>query len=122
MPYSFMDWCDVLYKDTPHDHSHRQPAVDGVADDKVHVKRTGDIEEHDCRDVPEGQFIMQPEIPVDRDVADEVDDAGTVSAMSYDADSKVIGNIIQGGHNNPCRIDAQETTLEEVAQGRSSRP
>ena len=63
MSYSLMYRGDILYQDAPHDHHHRQPAVDRMALDEFHVGRGKEIEHHRSRDVPEVELIMQPEPP-----------------------------------------------------------
>lgn len=66
---------------------------------------------HDGRDVPEGQFIISPEVPVDGELSDQVD---PVAGKSW--------NVIQAGDDQPCWIDADETPPVEPLDMRRLHP
>ena len=115
MAYGMVDGSDILHKDAPHDHDHRQPAIDGVALDKLHVAWCKEIEHHGGGNVPEVQLVVKPEIPVDADVAHEVDPCPEVSSLKT-------RNVEQAGYDEPGGIDAQITAHEEVAHVRILGP
>ena len=70
--HRLVDGRDILHEDAPHDHHDRQPSVDGVPDDEAQIGWREEVEHHRGGDIPEGQFVVDPEVPVDGDVADEV--------------------------------------------------
>ena len=106
---------DILYQDAPHDHHHRQPPVDRVALDEFHIGRGKEIEHHCGRDVPEVEFIVQPEPPVDGYLAKEIDPVPcTASLESWD--------IEEAGDDEPGWVDAQIAADEEMLGRRILRP
>ena len=115
MSYSLMYRGDILYQDAPHDHHHRQPAVDRMALDEFHVGRGKEIEHHRSRDVPEVELIMQPEPPVDGYLAKEIDPVPGASALER-------RDIEEAGYDEPGRVDAQITTDEEMLDRRILHP
>ena len=62
-----------LHHYAPHHHKQRQPAIGGVAHDEAHIPWRDEVEQHDGWHVPERQLVVQPEVPVDGDVAEQVD-------------------------------------------------
>lgn len=106
---------DILYQDAPHDHHHRQPAVDRMALDEFHVGRGKEIEHHRSRDVPEIELIMQPEPPVYGYFAKEIDPVPGASALER-------RDIEEAGYDEPGRVDAQITADEEMLGRRILHP
>ena len=115
MSYSLMYRGDILYQDAPHDHHHRQPAVDRMALDEFHVGRGKEIEHHRSRDVPEVELIMQPEPPVYGYFAKEIDPVPGASALER-------RDIEEAGYDEPGRVDAQITADEEMLGRRILHP
>ena len=113
--YSLMYWGDILYQDAPHNHHHRQPAVDRMAPDEFHVGRGKEIEHHRSRDVPEVELIMQPEPPVDGYLSKEIDPVPGASALER-------RDIEEAGYDEPGRVDAQITADEEMLGRRILHP
>lgn len=104
---------DVLHEDAPHDHDHHEPFVYRMAADEFHVRRCEDIQHHGGRDVPEGAFVTNPEVPVDEDVAE---------CLPYPSerwceavDGEVAGYVVEAGYDEPCGIDADEASPVEAA-------
>ena len=115
MTYSLMNRCDVLHQDAPHDHHHRQPFVDGVALDEFHIGWGEEIEHHGGWDVPEGKLVVSPEIPVDGNLAYQVDPRLEVSSLES-------GDVVETGDDKPCRVDTQVTADEEMLGRRILHP
>ena len=115
MAYSLMNRCDVLHQDAPHNHHHRQPFVDGVALDEFHIGWGEEIEHHGGWDVPEGKLVVSPEIPVDGNLAYQVDPRLEVSSPES-------GNVVETGDDEPRRVDTQVTADEEMLGRRILHP
>ena len=49
--YSLMYRGDILYQDAPHDHHHRQPAVDRIC--LLYTSMEGSIHQEECQGEPE---------------------------------------------------------------------
>ena len=100
-----------LHHDTPHHHEHRQPSEYRSVADELHVKRRGYVERHDCRYVPERQFVVHPEVEVYGDVAYQVAHAAAVTSASEE-----VGHVEKARHDEPCREYAGEASGVESAQ------
>ena len=81
MSYGLMDRGDILYEDAPHHHHHWQPMVDGMSFDEFHIGWGEEVEHHCGRDIPEVEFVMQPETPVDGNLSEEVDPSPDISTL-----------------------------------------
>ena len=105
-----MDGGDILHEDAPHDHHDGQPAVDGMPDDEAQIGWREEVEHHRGGDIPEGQFVVEPEVPVDGDVAYEVDNAAREATRP-----KIVGQIERCSNDKPCGHYAQQATAVEAA-------
>ena len=115
VPHSLMNRRDILHENAPHNHDNGEPTVNGMSADKLHVSRCKAIQHHDCRDIPERKFIVEPEAPVDSDVTNQVEPCHEVAAMKA-------RNVVEAGHNQPCGIDAQIAFGEEMSGRRLLHP
>ena len=106
VPHGLVQRTYPLHQHAPEYHQHRQPAIDGMAPDQSHVGRCPEVEHHDGGDVPEGQFVVQPEVPVDGDVAYQVDEAALRRIEA--------GYVVEGCHQEPGGIDAQQAPFVEL--------
>ena len=89
MTDSFMNRHHPLHHHAPDDHAQGQPAVDRMTLDELHIGWSEGVEHHNGRNVPEGELIMEPEIPVYGDVKDEVHPTVAIEA----------GYIVEAGHD-----------------------
>ena len=101
-----MDRGDILYEDAPHHHHHWQPTVDGMSLDEFHIARSEEVEHHRGWDIPEVEFVMQPEPPVDGNLSEEVDPSPGISSVET-------GDVEEAGDDEPSGIDAEVATDEE---------
>lgn len=108
MSHSVMDWRHPLHQNTPHNHDDRKPAINRMAPDQLHIRRCKKVKHHGSGNIPERKFVVKPEVPVDGDVASEVNPRHEATAMEA-------RNIIQTGYDNPRRVYAEITTAEEPA-------
>ena len=99
----------ILHGHAPHHHQHRQPAIGRPRCDEPHVPRCDQIERQRGRNIPEGQFVVQPEIPVDGDIANQVDKTRRETLRS-----QPVSEVKGSGHHHPCRHDAQQSPAVEV--------
>ena len=99
-----------LHHDTPHHHQQRQPSVDGATLHKAHIPWRHEIESHDGWYVPERKLVVKPEVPVDGDVAYEVDNAAREATRP-----KIVGQIERCSNDKPCGHYAQQATAVEAA-------
>lgn len=106
-----------LHHDAPHNHEQRQPTIHGPSRDELHVSWCEGVKHHYGWHIPEGQLIMQPEVPVDEDVAKHVDYAVAVASVV-----EIVGHIIEACHQQPHGVDAQVTAFEEMCERRILRP
>jgi hypothetical protein len=67
--YGLVDGDYPLHHDAPNDGYQRCPPIERVLDDEFHVEWRNGIEHHDGWYVPEMQFAIEPEIPIDEDVS-----------------------------------------------------
>ena len=110
-----VDRRNVLHEDAPHNHHHGQPSIYGVALDEFHIAWGEEIEHHRGWDVPEVEFIVQPETPVDGNLAKEIHPVPCASAVET-------RNIEKAGDDEPRRIDAQVSADEKMLDGRILHP
>lgn len=68
VPYSLIDRCHPLHHHAPYDCHHGQPTIERILLDEFHVKGSDGVEHHDGRDIPEMEFTIEPEVPIDKDV------------------------------------------------------
>ena len=106
-----------LHHYAPHHHKQRQPAIGGVASDEAHIPWRDEVEQHDGWHVPERQLVVQPEVPVDGYVADQVD-----HVLREPLRSEVVGQVERRGADEPCGQYADESAAVEVAHRRRLCP
>ncbi len=84
-----------------------------MALDEFHIGRGKEIEHHRGWDVPEVELVVQPETPVDGDLAQEIDPVPcTASLESWD--------IEEAGDDEPGWVDAQIAADEEMLGSKDS--
>ena len=98
MAHSLMYWHHPLHDDTPADHQHGQPAEYGMPRYELHIERCPEVEHHDGWHIPERQFVVQPEAPVDGDIQEQVE---VVASLKVEA-----LQIVDRRHYEPCREEA----------------
>jgi len=87
---------------------HGQPAVERGAPDEPHVERCEGVEEEDGGNEPEVEFEPLPEAPVDEHLEHGV-------ARAY-LSVEAFRDIVDGGDDEPCGIDAAVAPHVEMAQ------
>ena len=102
-----MNGRDILNKHAPQNHHHGQPPINRVSADEHHVERGQRIEHHRGRNIPKREFVVQPKVPVEGDVAHEVEPHPGVASMKP-------RNVVKASDNEPRGIDAQIATQEEM--------
>ena len=126
MPHGIVYGRDILHDDTPHERRDDKPAVGWQAAYERHVGRGEDVEHHRGGDVPEGQLVVQPEVPVHQDIAYEVRPfCRAVAVVCHEA-----RDVEGGGYEQPRRIDTPEAApverepppQEGLRAGRLARP
>ena len=108
MTHRLVDRCHPLHADAPYHHQHRQPPIGRRFPDEPHIKGCPEIKHHDGRNIPECTFIVQPEVPVDGDVANQINDTPRLPVETR--------NIIERCHDKPGREDTQQAALIELAE------
>ena len=108
MAHSVMDRRHPLHQNAPHNHDDREPAINRMSPDQLHIRRCKKVKHHGSGNIPERKFVVKPEVPVDGDVASEVDPRHEAAAMNA-------RNLIQTGYDNPRRVYAEITMTEEPA-------
>ena len=91
MSYCMMDRTHPLHQYAPHHHHQNQPTIDRMTAYQFHIWRRKEVEHHRGWNVPESQFVANPEIPVDENVAEKVHPMLSIKAR----------NIIKAGDNQP---------------------
>ena len=91
MSYCMMDRTHPLHQYAPHHHHQNQPTIDRMTVYQFHIWRRKEVEHHRGWNVPESQFVANPEIPVDENVAKKVHPMLSIKAR----------NIIKAGDNQP---------------------
>ena len=86
-----------------------------MALDEFHIGWGEEIEHHGGWDVPEGKLVVSPEIPVDGNLAYQVDPRLEVSSLES-------GDVVETGDDKPCRVDTQVTADEEMLGRRILHP
>ena len=114
MPQSLMQRNNPLHPDAPQNHQYRHPAINRMFLYQSHIWWGPEVKHHDGWDVPEGKFIVQPEVPVDGDVAYQVD----IIALSPVESS----HIVNRSHYQPSWIDAKKASLIELPHRRIFYP
>ena len=80
---------------------------------KSYIARREKVEHHRGGDVPKGELVVQPKIPVDENVAQEID-RGPNIVSPFEIDR----NVIKTSHDQPSGIDAQIATAEKSPKSR----
>ena len=102
-----MNGCDILNEHAPQDHHHGQPPIDRVFLDEHHVEWSQRIEHHRGRNIPKREFVVQPKVPVEGDVAHEVEPHPDIAPMEA-------RDVVKASDNEPRGIDAQIATQKEM--------
>lgn len=110
MAYRLMYRGDPLHEYAPHNHHYRQPPVDRMPAYELHVWGSCHIQHHDSRDIPEGELIVKPEVPVEAYLHNQVEPCAGATAMKP-------RNVVETGYYEPGRIYAQETAQIEMTVG-----
>ena len=110
MADSCMDGRDILDYDTPHKGQDYKPAHDWMTADCLHIRGRKDIKHHSGGDIPECQLVMQPEIPVDEDIAGKVNERRKATGWPFQKTWK----IEERRHDKPSGIDTAEASGIEV--------
>ena len=114
MSHSMVDGYDPLHHDTPQHHQYHRPTIDGVLGDEFHIRWCPEIKHHDGGNIPKSQLVVKPEIPVDGDITDQIDDTPGLRIEAW--------NIVERCHDEPRRQDAQQATTIETPGGRLLHP
>ena len=114
MSHSMVDGDDPLHHDTPQHHQYHRPTIDGVLGDEFHIRWCPEIKHHDGGNIPKSQLVVKPEIPVDGDIAYQIDDTPSLRIEAW--------NIVERCHDEPRRQDAQQATTIETPGGRLLHP
>ena len=79
-----------------------------MALNQSHVRRGPEVEHHNGWDIPEGELVVQPEVPVNGDVANQVDIIAVCPVESWQIEERC--------HYQPGRINTQQAVLVELPQ------